>query len=328
MPQIQYSEKYYDDIYEYRYGAHRDATVSRARAGIVLPTRRTAFAREGPWGFSPRLDGTRDGPPATRSRDIGLSARIIRRRYADTRVRARAYRSAASRRLRRRVFRARAGSRSVPAAYPFEIASPLTSPSRLYRHRQTRRPSPRHRQAAAQGSPALRGAFREPRYGSTPPPRPATAPAIPKPRCRNASQPLSTRCPGACAGPFRATPRSTRARRARTAELTRASGFPSLSRQAEWRGLGVQQSRGWVHYAIHRPEPHIMLYRCASRRGSARAFANFSRALAADPAAAPGGAAAIGSRVARVRDVAAASGARLRGDAHAVDATVASATGV
>ena len=33
--------------------------------------------------------------------------------------------------------------------------------------------------------------------------------------------------------------------------------------QAEWRGMGVQQSRGWVHYAIHRPEPHIMLYRCA-----------------------------------------------------------------
>lgn len=31
--------------------------------------------------------------------------------------------------------------------------------------------------------------------------------------------------------------------------------------QNEWRGLGVQQSRGWVHYAIHRPEPHIMLFR-------------------------------------------------------------------
>ena len=30
---------------------------------------------------------------------------------------------------------------------------------------------------------------------------------------------------------------------------------------AEWRGLGVQQSRGWVHYAIHRPEPHILLMR-------------------------------------------------------------------
>ncbi|ONK73607.1 uncharacterized protein A4U43_C04F33390 [Asparagus officinalis] len=26
-------------------------------------------------------------------------------------------------------------------------------------------------------------------------------------------------------------------------------------------GGGVQQSRGWVHYAIHRPEPHIMLFR-------------------------------------------------------------------
>jgi len=26
--------------------------------------------------------------------------------------------------------------------------------------------------------------------------------------------------------------------------------------------IGVQQSRrGWVHYAIHRPEPHIMLFR-------------------------------------------------------------------
>ena len=28
-------------------------------------------------------------------------------------------------------------------------------------------------------------------------------------------------------------------------------------KQAEWRGIGVQQSRGWVHYAIHRPEPHV-----------------------------------------------------------------------
>jgi hypothetical protein len=33
------------------------------------------------------------------------------------------------------------------------------------------------------------------------------------------------------------------------------------TKQAEWRGIGVQQSRGWVHYAIHRPEPHIMLFR-------------------------------------------------------------------
>lgn len=30
---------------------------------------------------------------------------------------------------------------------------------------------------------------------------------------------------------------------------------------SEWRGLGVQQSRGWEHYANHRPEPHILLFR-------------------------------------------------------------------
>eukprot|EP01117_Protostelium_nocturnum_P007466 TRINITY_DN2667_c0_g3_i1.p1 TRINITY_DN2667_c0_g3~~TRINITY_DN2667_c0_g3_i1.p1 ORF type:complete len:100 (-),score=26.13 TRINITY_DN2667_c0_g3_i1:36-335(-) len=29
----------------------------------------------------------------------------------------------------------------------------------------------------------------------------------------------------------------------------------------EWRALGVVQSRGWVHYDIHRPEPHILLFR-------------------------------------------------------------------
>jgi cyclin-dependent kinase regulatory subunit CKS1 len=34
-----------------------------------------------------------------------------------------------------------------------------------------------------------------------------------------------------------------------------------LLSDAEWRNLGVQQSRGWVHYATHRPEPHILLFR-------------------------------------------------------------------
>jgi len=29
----------------------------------------------------------------------------------------------------------------------------------------------------------------------------------------------------------------------------------------EWRALGVQQSRGWVHYEIHAPEPFILLFR-------------------------------------------------------------------
>ena len=34
----------------------------------------------------------------------------------------------------------------------------------------------------------------------------------------------------------------------------------------EWRSFGVQQSRGWVHYELHKPEPHILLFRRA--RGS------------------------------------------------------------
>jgi cyclin-dependent kinase regulatory subunit CKS1 len=34
-----------------------------------------------------------------------------------------------------------------------------------------------------------------------------------------------------------------------------------LLAEMEWRNLGVQQSRGWVHYEIHGPEPHILLFR-------------------------------------------------------------------
>ena len=31
--------------------------------------------------------------------------------------------------------------------------------------------------------------------------------------------------------------------------------------EEEWRALGVHQSRGWIHYARHKPEPHILLFR-------------------------------------------------------------------
>lgn len=34
-----------------------------------------------------------------------------------------------------------------------------------------------------------------------------------------------------------------------------------LMSESEWRAVGVQQSRGWVHYAIHKPEPHVLLFR-------------------------------------------------------------------
>jgi len=36
---------------------------------------------------------------------------------------------------------------------------------------------------------------------------------------------------------------------------------PKLLSDEAWRSLGVQQSRGWNHYEIHKPEPHILLFR-------------------------------------------------------------------
>ncbi len=38
-------------------------------------------------------------------------------------------------------------------------------------------------------------------------------------------------------------------------------GEPRLLSESEWRSIGVQQSRGWQHYEIHKPEPHILLFR-------------------------------------------------------------------
>jgi cyclin-dependent kinase regulatory subunit CKS1 len=34
-----------------------------------------------------------------------------------------------------------------------------------------------------------------------------------------------------------------------------------LMSEEEWRGIGVQQSKGWVHYMTHSPEPHILLFK-------------------------------------------------------------------
>lgn len=34
-----------------------------------------------------------------------------------------------------------------------------------------------------------------------------------------------------------------------------------LMSEDDWRSLGVTQSPGWVHYMIHLPEPHILLFR-------------------------------------------------------------------
>ncbi|KAJ2592023.1 hypothetical protein H4R99_006547 [Coemansia sp. RSA 1722] len=34
-----------------------------------------------------------------------------------------------------------------------------------------------------------------------------------------------------------------------------------LLSEAEWRGLGVRQSLGWVHFMVHDPEPHMLLFK-------------------------------------------------------------------
>merc|ERR1712232_1360077 len=44
-------------------------------------------------------------------------------------------------------------------------------------------------------------------------------------------------------------------------EIAKMLPKDKLLQESEWRGIGVQQSRGWSHYAIHRPEPHILLFR-------------------------------------------------------------------
>ena len=44
-------------------------------------------------------------------------------------------------------------------------------------------------------------------------------------------------------------------------EIAKSIPKGQLLSETQWRSLGVQQSRGWVHYAVHRPEPHILLFR-------------------------------------------------------------------
>ncbi|XP_041647690.1 cyclin-dependent kinases regulatory subunit 2 [Cheilinus undulatus] len=44
-------------------------------------------------------------------------------------------------------------------------------------------------------------------------------------------------------------------------QLSKLVPSSHLMTEEEWRGLGVQQSQGWVHYMIHKPEPHILLFR-------------------------------------------------------------------
>ncbi|KHJ49388.1 Cyclin-dependent kinase regulatory subunit [Trichuris suis] len=44
-------------------------------------------------------------------------------------------------------------------------------------------------------------------------------------------------------------------------QLARLVPTDRLMPEEEWRRLGIQQSRGWEHYMIFEPEPHIVLFR-------------------------------------------------------------------
>ncbi|XP_071450598.1 cyclin-dependent kinases regulatory subunit-like [Hetaerina americana] len=45
------------------------------------------------------------------------------------------------------------------------------------------------------------------------------------------------------------------------ADIARHVPKSHLMTETEWRNLGVQQSPGWVHYMMHTPEPHVLLFR-------------------------------------------------------------------
>lgn len=44
-------------------------------------------------------------------------------------------------------------------------------------------------------------------------------------------------------------------------DLARQVPKSHLMTETEWRNLGVQQSPGWIHYMLHMPEPHVLLFR-------------------------------------------------------------------
>lgn len=46
-----------------------------------------------------------------------------------------------------------------------------------------------------------------------------------------------------------------------TPEIAKLVPRGHLMSETEWRAIGVQQSHGWIHYMIHEPEPHILLFR-------------------------------------------------------------------
>lgn len=46
-----------------------------------------------------------------------------------------------------------------------------------------------------------------------------------------------------------------------TKELLKQITRNKLLSEEEWRAIGIQQSKGWVHYCIYNKEPHVLLFR-------------------------------------------------------------------
>ncbi|KAI9278090.1 cyclin-dependent kinases regulatory subunit, partial [Sporodiniella umbellata] len=44
-------------------------------------------------------------------------------------------------------------------------------------------------------------------------------------------------------------------------EIARWLPHHGLLSDEEWRMLGISQSIGWIHYMVHAPEPHILLFK-------------------------------------------------------------------
>eukprot|EP00667_Euglena_gracilis_P029126 EG_transcript_38103 len=44
-------------------------------------------------------------------------------------------------------------------------------------------------------------------------------------------------------------------------EISKILPKGKLMTEREWRSVGVQQSLGWEHYLIHRPEPHVLCFK-------------------------------------------------------------------
>lgn len=197
MPQIQYSEKYYDDIYEYRYVRIRVRRFPARLDALFVSLHATNGVRARSRGFPRARRNPRRARRRCPARYRTRARSSIRAIHAFERVRIDRH---ASRRLRRRVSRAREPRDRGARAYPFEIGSPLTSLPPLPPSTDTSCFPPTSPSSCLRVACSPRYVS-EPRYGSTPPPRPNAGDT--EARCRNriaaALDPLPRRLRGSSA---------------------------------------------------------------------------------------------------------------------------------